>query len=170
MKTAAKIAVLLAVIAGAVIFLAKPERTHDDASLRQDTNEAIQTIDQRAEQIDSFFQGKKMPLAGFGKKFVEEADRNGIDWRLMPAISVRESGGGKQACGNNPFGWASCRINFKSTEEAIEVVAWNLGGNNPQTSSYYEGNTEQKLWSYNGSVNPCYPGEVLSIMEQIGLK
>lgn len=51
----------------------------------------------------------------------------------------------------------------ENKEASIEIVAWNLGGNNPKTLLYYKGNTEQKLWSYNGSANPRYPGEVLSI-------
>ena len=108
-----------------------------------------------------------MPLEGFGDKFAEAADRCDMDWRLLSAIAVRESSGGKQACGNNPFGWASCREDFESIEKAIEIVGANLCGFNPGTAGYYGGKTTlQKLQSYNGSVNPNYPEEVLSIMER----
>ncbi|MCR4342590.1 MAG: hypothetical protein NUV40_01640 [Patescibacteria group bacterium] len=108
-----------------------------------------------------------MPLAGYGAKFVEVADHCDMDWRLLPAIAVRESSGGKQACGNNPFGWASCRADFESVEKAIEIVGANLCGFNPKTAGYYGGKTTlQKLQSYNGSVNPNYPEEVLSVMEK----
>lgn len=124
-----------------------------------------QVTDDRAERIDAYFQARNMPLAGYGYKFVEEADKNGIDWRLLAAISVKESSGGKHMCKNNPFGWGSCRITFNSIEEAIEKVSWNLGGHNPRTASYYNGDSQAKLHSYNGTVEPEYPARVLAIME-----
>jgi hypothetical protein len=108
-----------------------------------------------------------MPLSGYGQKFVEVADSCGIDWRLLPAISVQESTGGKYMRLNNPFGWASARIGFKDFNEAIEVVGKNLCGLNEKTASYYKNKTTyQKLWSYNGTVNHAYPGQVLAIMEK----
>ncbi len=122
---------------------------------------------QRVAQIDSYFKQRSMPLTGYGAKMVEEAEKNGIDWRLLPAIALRESSGGKKACDHNPFGWASCRINFRSVDEAIEIVARNLGGNNPKTASYYSGDTRSKLHSYNGTVIAAYPDQVLNIMEKI---
>lgn len=109
-----------------------------------------------------------MPLAGYGGQFVRVADKYGLDWRLLPAIAIRESSGGKQMCGNNPFGWASCRTDFDSVQEAIEYVGINLGGENPRTAPYYKNKTtREKLWSYNGTVNPKYPDEVLAIMEKL---
>lgn len=125
------------------------------------------TPDERQARIDRYFAERNMPLEGFGAKFVEAADQCEMDWRLLPAIAVRESSGGKQACGNNPFGWASCRADFESIEEAIEIVGANLCGFNPKTAGYYGGkNTPQKLQSYNGSMNPKYPAEVFSIIEK----
>lgn len=106
-----------------------------------------------------------MPLEGYGDQFVEAADKCEMDWRLLPAIAVRESSGGKQACGNNPFGWASCRLDFESIEQAIEVVGANLCGFNPRTEVYYKNKTTyERLWNYNGTINPKYPEEVLKIM------
>lgn len=130
--------------------------------------------DTRAERVDSYFITRNMPLAGYGKKFIEEADENGIDWRLLPAISVKEQSGGLRKPYNCPgkkinynwFGWASAKICFKSIDEAIETVAKNLGGNNPKTHSYYKGDTRAKLQSYNGTVDPKYPSAVIQIMEK----
>ena len=125
------------------------------------------TPDERPAQIDRYFAERNMPLADYGAKFVEAADKCDMDWRLLPAISVRESSGGKQACGNNPFGWASCRLDFESIEQAIEIVGANLCGLNPRTESYYKNKTTyERLWNYNGVVNPKYPDEVLGIMDQ----
>lgn len=123
---------------------------------------------EKAGKIDLYFKERSMPLAGYGMKMVLAAEEHGLDWRLLPAIAVRESSGGKQACGYNPFGWASCRIDFKSYGEAIETLARNLGGKNPRTAAYYSGSTEEKLHHYNGTVVPTYTREVLNIMENIG--
>ena len=122
---------------------------------------------ERPARIDRYFAERNMSLAGYGNKFVEAADQCDMDWRLLPAIAVRESSGGKQACGNNPFGWASCRADFESVEKAIEIVGANLCGFNPKTATYYGNkNVLQKLHSYNGTVNPNYPSEVVEIIQQ----
>lgn len=126
--------------------------------------------DVRIEAVRSYFSKREMPLEEYAEKLVVEADRHKIDWRLLPAIAVQESSGGKKMCGNNPFGWGSCKIRFKSIEEGIETVARNLGGNNLRTRAYYKGDTLSKLWSYNGTVDPDYPSEVIRIMEKIGKK
>lgn len=136
---------------------------------------AEKTKDQRikADAIDTYFYERGMPLFGMGMKMVQEADKNDLDWRLLPAIAIRESTGGKFACKkveNNPFGWGSCKIGFKSTEEAIEIVAKNLGGNNPNTERHYaDKTTDQILKAYNPpSIIPNYVKQVKSIMKAIG--
>ena len=131
----------------------------------------IQT--QRAEAIDAYFAEHDMPLAGMGMKMVEEAEKNDLDWRLLPAIAVRESTGGKFECkkvDHNAFGWGSCKIGFKSEEEAIEIVAKNLGGNNPKTAHHYdEKTTKEILRAYNPpSIVLRYAEQVISIMNSIG--
>ena len=140
-------------------------------------NQALdsETKDQKAkaEAIDAYFRERKMPLEGTGAKMVEEAARNELDWRLLPAIAVRESTGGKFECkkvSNNAFGWGSCKIGFESNEKAIEVVAKNLGGNNPNTARHYEDKTtEEILKAYNPpSIVLKYADQVISIMDEIG--
>ncbi len=127
----------------------------------------------KAEAIDSYFKNHDMPLAGTGMKMVLEAEKNDLDWRLLPAIAVRESTGGKFACKKvtfSAFGWGSCKINFKSHDQAIETVARNLGGNNPKTSHHYdEKTTKEILRAYNPpSIVPRYAEQVMSIMDTIG--
>ncbi|MEK7175700.1 MAG: hypothetical protein AAB693_02790 [Patescibacteria group bacterium] len=127
----------------------------------------------KAQIIDAYFEARKMPLAGTGLKMVQEAQKNKLDWRLLPAIAIRESTGGKFACKTvkyNPFGWGSCKFGFESNENAIEIIAKNLGGNNPKTAFYYTGkDTAGILKSYNPpSVIPKYVEQVISIMDNIG--
>jgi len=132
-----------------------------------------QVLKARAEAIDAYFAERDMPLKGMGEKMVEEALKNDLDWRLLPAIAVRESTGGKFECkkvSNNPFGWGSCKIGFKSNEQAIETVAHNLGGNNPNTARHYDEKTViEILRAYNPpSVVPRYAEQVIAIMDIIG--
>ena len=139
-----------------------------------------QAVDQKAKEqeaealaIDNYFKSHDMPLSGTGMKMVIEAEKNDLDWRLLPAIAVRESTGGKFDCKkveNNPFGWSSCKVGFDSIDEAIETVARNLGGNNPNTAKHYDDKTtKQILHAYNPpSVVPRYAEQVMSIMNAIG--
>lgn len=131
---------------------------------------SVQNIrEQRAKIIDTYFKERSMPLEGTGMTFVLVAEKYGLDWRLLPAIGIRESSGGKAACGYNAFGWGSCKLhNFDSYEQAIDALGRNLGGANPRTSSYYAGKTTlEKLYYYNGTVVPTYPSEVVAIMNKI---
>lgn len=125
--------------------------------------------EQKAAIIDTYFKERSMPLKGTGMTFVLVAEKYGLDYRLLPAIAIRESSGGKAACGFNPFGWGSCKLhNFKSYEDAIEALGKNLGGANQKTARYYAGNsTYEKLYHYNGTVVPTYPDEVIAIMDYI---
>lgn len=121
-------------------------------------------VDTRAEIIDNYYKERNMPLYGYGKKMVEVADKYNLDWRLLPAISIRETSGGKYMCRSfNAFGWGSCRIEFRSQEEAIETIGYKLS-NLP----VYQGKTtKEKLYYYNGTVVKSYPDEVISIMNKI---
>jgi hypothetical protein len=126
-----------------------------------------------AEAIDAYFAEHDMPLKGTGATMVEEAYINNLDWRLLPAIAVRESTGGKNACDTvkyNPFGWNSCKTGFNSYEEAIETVAKNLGGKNPNTAhNYVNKGVKEILNVYNPpSIVPKYADQVISIMNTIG--
>lgn len=123
-------------------------------------------VDERADRIDAYFTAHKMPLAGYGAKFVAAADANGIDWRLLAGISVKESSGGLHIATDsfNPFGYGSGTIRFNSYDEAITVVSEALGH-----ASYYTGkSTEDKLKTYNPpSVEPLYSQRVINIMDSI---
>ena len=139
----------------------------------QKVDDIVLARQQKADAIDAYFAEHDMPLEGTGMKMVEEAENNDLDWRLLPAIAVRESTGGKHDCKkveNNPFGWGSCKIGFKSVDDAIETMAVNLGGNNPKTAKHYDNKTIKGiLHAYNPpSVIPKYAEQVMSIMKDIG--
>ncbi len=142
-------------------------------AFNQAMDQKAKDLGAKANAIDSYFKSKDMPLVGTGKKMVQEAENNNLDWRLLAAIAVRESTGGKFDCKrveNNPFGWGSCKIGFDSLDKAIETVAMNLGGNNPKTEKHYDNKTtKQILRAYNPpSIVPRYAEQVISIMNTIG--
>lgn len=123
---------------------------------------------EKAQKIDTYFHSRSMPLEGHGMQFVLVAEKYGLPYNFLPAISVRESSGGKRYINNNPFGWGSAKIKFSSFNEAIEVVGKNLAGANPKTASYYGGKTvKEKLYFYNGTVIKGYENEVMAIMDKI---
>lgn len=144
----------------------EPGPTKTDADLAQTERE------EKAAKIDAYFKQNGMPLAGYGMKMVTEAEKHDVDWRLIPAIAIRESTGGLHQCKSvsfSPFGFGSCHISFKSYDSAIEILATNLGGDNPNTARHYEGKTTKAiLQAYNPpSVVPTYAGEVMALMTKI---
>jgi hypothetical protein len=124
--------------------------------------------DERPDRIDAYFSKHAAPLAGFGSTFVQAADRCDMDWRLLPAIAMQESSGGKRMMNNNPFGWGSAKIPFDSFHEAISEVGKHLCGHVSSTAKWYATtSTREKLYWYNGTVRASYPAEVEWIMKQI---
>jgi len=136
--------------------------TEVDGKLR----EADYSVNDAVKAIDDYYDHHNCFLAGYGKYFVEEAIRNQTDWRMTPAIAMRESTGGNDMFRpNNPFGWGS--VSFSSIQQAISTVTRNLAGNNPNTENYYRNKTiREKLRKYN-SVIDAYPDEVREIMRDI---
>lgn len=116
----------------------------------------------KAEKIDKFFSEGKMPLEGYGYKFVEVAEKYNLPYNLLPAIATQESTGGKRCMNNNPFGWGAGKIKFESFEESIEVVGEKLA-----THKYYKDkNITQKLFTYNQE-DKTYKTKIFSFMKKI---
>jgi hypothetical protein len=125
---------------------------------------------EKADAIDSYFDKYGAPLKGYGMKFVQEAENHGLDYRLLPAIAMRESTGGLHACKkatNSVFGYGSCKISFDSIDKSIEIVAESLGGDNPNTAHHYDGKTTIQILKKYNSVIPNYSGQVVKIMKDI---
>jgi len=92
--------------------------------------------DTRAARIDAIFESYRCPLAGYGKKFVKEADKNDIPYWLVPAISFQESACGRKTpvkggiATYNAWGWGVWGKNvhkFDGWNQGIEVVSKYLG-------------------------------------------
>jgi hypothetical protein len=90
---------------------------------REDSGE-----DYRVGILKAYLEKHGSPLADYADTFVEAADKYGIDWRLVPAITGVESTFGKRIPANsfNAYGWANGDYRFNSWEESIEIVTKTL--------------------------------------------
>lgn len=82
---------------------------------------------QRAKKIETYLRVNRnnAPLADYAEKFVEVANKYGLDYRLLPAIAVMESGGGKSLF-RSYNAWGYGKYSFNSFEEGIEIVGKGL--------------------------------------------
>lgn len=71
---------------------------------------------------------EKTPLASYSQYMVEISDKYDIDYRLIPAIALKETGAGKNAPKNsyNAWGFENGRTKFQSWEQAIDIVGKTL--------------------------------------------
>ncbi len=117
--------------------------------------------DPRIKKIQHFFVGFDSPGYVFAEDFLLAADRNRLDWRLLPSLSLLESGGGKNFRNNNILGWDSCRRQFPSVTACIHHVALQLAA----SRLYRDKSLNGKLALYNP--NHHYPQRVKALMQQI---
>ncbi len=118
-------------------------------------------FDLREGVLRKFFSRNHAPAEEYAPVFLAEADAHRLDWRLLPSLSMLESGGGKHAPGYNLFGWANGTRAFGSISEAIHLVASAL-----DLGKSYRGKTlDGKLLAYNHRLE--YRDMVTSMMRQI---
>ncbi len=96
----------------------------------------------KVENVKIYLEERNSPLALYAQEIVKAADEYGIDYRLIPAISIIESSGGIHTFRtHNAWGWG--KKDFSSWEEGIWTVSKSLG-------NYYSRglNTPQKIGVY----------------------
>ena len=86
---------------------------------------------QKTQVITKFFESFNSPLKEHAESFVDTADKYGLDYRLLPAISCMESSCGKFLIPetHNPFGWGiyGSRVTYFDTYgDAIDTVGKGL--------------------------------------------
>ena len=122
---------------------------------------ALSVDDPRLERLQQFFAERDCPLHDAAAEFLIAADENGLDWRLLPSLSIIESSGGKDYTNNNIFGWDSCRENFDSVVAGIHFVADRLAN----SKRYKDKSLEEKLRTYNPV--PDYASRVKAVMARL---
>jgi hypothetical protein len=117
--------------------------------------------DPRLETLRMFFRNSDCPAAEYAAAFLEAADHNALDWRLLPSLSFVESTGGKSAPHNNLFGWDSGRAHFPSPIAGIHAVGYQLS----HSDRYKDKKLDRLLAIYNPNVE--YGRKVKSVMRRI---
>lgn len=77
--------------------------------------------------IEDFFKLRNSPLTNYSEEFIKVSDFYQLDFRLLPAIAMQESNGGKKYPKGtfNPFGYGiygSKKVHFESWSDAISTV------------------------------------------------
>ncbi|MDQ2775463.1 MAG: hypothetical protein M3Y57_11200 [Acidobacteriota bacterium] len=122
---------------------------------------AIPNIDPRTVRLTRFFSHLHCPVLSLADDFIHEADNNHLDWRLLPSISVIESGGGKAYRNNNIFGWNKGAQFFPTIRSGIKEVAYKLG----RSPLYKNRDSVGKLRVYNPEDG--YVQTVVTVMNRI---
>jgi hypothetical protein len=122
---------------------------------------AVSKPDPRAAMLERFFRVYGCPAPHHVAEYLRAADSYELDYRLLPAISIRETLCGVGAWQNNRWGYHPGQQSFPSVEVGIDFVAQVLA-----EGVHYKGKTlDQKLFTYNPKTK--YPEEVKGIMRQI---
>lgn len=87
--------------------------------------------DARGLLLENFLQKYDSPMAPFAYQIVQEADANGLDFRLLPAIAMCESNLGKRIPGKDSFNAFGIAVysgqqrgkNFQNWEQSISWVS-----------------------------------------------
>ncbi len=137
-----------------------PEK-YDDVATTEDPRNT-ERFKKRVAAVKSFFNKYNAPLAANAEDFVRAADLYGIDYRLLPAISMVESTGGKKLFrAYNPFGWG--RSGYSSFKEAIYDVARGM-------ARYYKAGLtrpESIAYKYNPVTPEAWGRKVRSLMNKM---
>lgn len=103
--------------------------------------------DDRADRVKiltAFLGHYNSPLTEYAEVIVDSANENGIDWRLIPAISGVESTFCKSIPygSNNCWGWSNGTYRFTDLGEAVKIISsgikkgyYNKGLTTPETMS-----------------------------------
>lgn len=115
----------------------EPQAPYIFSSLPEHTGSIDASIiagDARVLILEKFLNQYRSPLAEYSTTLVEAADTHDLDFRLLPAIAMQESGGCKVIPheSNNCWGWGIHErgtLRFSSMELAINTVAEGLQEN-----------------------------------------
>lgn len=95
------------------------------SSAALNAKDAKEEKDVRVDQLTDFLASYNSPLTDFAADLIANADRYGIDWKLVPAIAGVESTFGKHIPyqSYNAYGWANGAYAWNSWPESIEHVS-----------------------------------------------
>lgn len=131
-------------------------------------SEAVQVEDNRTEILEAYLTQYNSPFADQADVFVREADKYGLDWKFVAAISGIESTFGQRYPEGtyNAWGWGIYGTNmhyFESWEDAIVTITSTLRTKYMNT---WGADDVHEIGSYYAA-NPTWSQKVLYFMNQI---
>lgn len=114
----------------------------------------------KVERVRAFYARWNAPMADHADYIVTVSEQFGLDWRLIPSISIVESSGGKFCFKPYNFaGWG--KMGFNNFEEAIYTVAAGLA------SGYRTSNPYAIAPKYNTVTPSSWANKVSYLMTQV---
>jgi len=115
------IALVIFAVSGGPVFAAQPDISDPSAGQVSD----LVAADERPALLASYLTSKNSPLTAESAVFVREADRLGLNWKLVAAIAGVESTFGKRIPANsyNAWGWGV----FTGTNDGVHFTSWEDG-------------------------------------------
>lgn len=120
----------------ALVWAAVPSRVfaqQSEAGAAANLATSTVTMDGRISQLGAFLRAYGSPLTSMADHFVTEADRLGLDWKLVAAIAGVESTFGKRIPPGsfNAWGWGvftgmNDGVHFRDWQDGITVVSEGL--------------------------------------------
>lgn len=126
------ISILLLTFSSPQLIGASSNSVRASSAVATKPNVETKQLDKRAKILAEYFALHNSPLQYQAQDFVDAADKNGLDWKLVAAISGVESTFGKASYGYNAWGWGiygSNRLGFKSWTDGIYTVSQGLREN-----------------------------------------
>lgn len=120
----------------------------------------IKPIDNRTFALGKFFEHYKCPQPYYIDELITYADQYQIDYRLVAAISLKESSCGQHYRYNNFWGWVSARAGFLTVQDGIKFES-ELFSPNCNLSQFKDRNVVVK--------NPCNPFKGKSLQQQLSI-
>lgn len=123
---------LILFIAFFLISIFKPSQVVGYFDNRKDLNNSqINKIFQVRKVLKQVFENYQSPLVDEVDTFIDVCIKYDFNCYLLPAIAGLESSYGRYIYPDsyNPFGWGGGYIKFKSWQNAIEIVSFNLKNN-----------------------------------------
>lgn len=123
-------------------------------------------VDKKALILAKYLQKYDSPLQYHAQDFVDAANANGLDWKLLPSIAGVESTFGKHIPGGyNAWGWGvygNQALGFRSWKEGIFIISKGLKENyvNRGLTNPYEMN---RIYA----ASPSWGGKVVYFMNDL---
>lgn len=161
------ITIVVIIFIATILFSNKAEAYQEyqtaSAKLSLSVDESVSS-DIRVKALKNIFEKNNSPLAEASEAYVKLADKNGIDWKLLPSIAGLESSFGKRLMPNsyNAYGWGGGHIYFESWEDGIDTITKAL-------SEKYYARGANTVWTIGPiyAESPTWAVRVNSFMQQI---